>query len=160
METLAPTSEQLSRGHWQRPQRDQKTNRTAYRRLSQAEDAHRRGDLDDEQLRAAERLYRHILGAAGCDVRMDEGNANETPEEFSQIMHGRHIENAKAAIGNRRAWNAVHDFVTEKRSLLEIGRRSGVVCHKVNRGVGLGLVISGLDTLAALWGIAQRRPPP
>ena len=150
---FGPTPEQLEREVYEPPHRSQTTNRTAYRRKTAFE---RMQNLEPEHREAAKKLDRHYHGAAGCDVRMDDAPRSDSPpDEFAIHRHATEMALAEKAVGSPLVWCALMAMVEETTTPEGIGRtrytnRSQAKAH------GDGLILAGLDTLAAHWGLIRK----
>ena len=153
---LSPTPERLKKAEaYESPIVDEKNRRQAYRVLSAAETLHKRGEIDTEQLQAAKKLEKHVLGSQRHDVRVTEEftepNKSEDGIEYSATYHGQMLK--KARFSPERQWQSVQDFVIEVATLEAIGNRIRTVkCRKMARAQGLTEISVALDRLAYHWG--------
>jgi len=120
MDSISPTIEQLRRDTYEAPQRDQKHNRIAYKKLSPFETLLQRDEIDGNQLLAAQKFEGHYWGALGYDVRRGEGSTHE-PLEYPQFYHGEMLATAKRILMLPQLYETLESQVTENMSLVELG---------------------------------------
>lgn len=159
-ENQGPTPEWM-RKHAQQyepPLVNQETNRRAYRKVSAFETLHKRGEIEYYQLRTAEALERHMYGAQGADVRIGDGG-DESPRDMAgglaRAYHAAKVANAEAQLLPVE-WRALMGLTLGITTLEEVGRSlTQYTKREVLRARGLGIVSSGLDRLAASWGMSD-----
>lgn len=158
-DTIAPTPEWLARnrGNVEAPQRDQKVQRHAYRKLSPFETLARAQDIDDAQFLAAQKLTRHWLGSQGVDVRSENWNGTPGDYEYSRTYHSQQFAEARKAILICAQWDALMTMLDESGTPEDIGRTwRGAKKREIARAHGVALIALGLETLARMWGTRPR----
>jgi hypothetical protein len=161
LDTIEPTKEWIEKhvGQIEKPRRDQKVARVAYRKLSPFEVLFRNEDIDDEQFRAAQKLTRHWLGSQGVNVCDDVPSGSEgDPPEFARTYHAQKFAEARATVAHVQQWDAIMTMLDETGTVECVGRAwKQVKCRKQARAYGVSLVAFGLEALARLWGIRDPR---
>jgi hypothetical protein len=157
MDSMAPTIEQLRRDTYEAPQRDQKRNQVAYKKLSPFETLAQRGEIDGPQLLAAQKFEMHYWGALGYDVRRGEGSTHE-PLEYPQFYHSEMIAAARKVLMLPHLYYVIESQVAENMSLVELGQylRPAIKRREIARNVAVTMINNGLDILAIHWGQKSR----
>jgi len=159
-EALAPTPERLRKGDaFQAPARDQKTDRPAYRALSTAAVLLQREDIEPEHYNAAQKFYKHMIGAMGHDARGDIGSGVE-PLEFPRSYHAQMLAKVRDEL-TPREYMVVERLCQDEATPVSIGfGLSGYTLHKMQRSYGVSAIYSALDRLSYFWGFKQRQKVP
>ena len=155
---LTPTPEWLSKHTYEPPKIDQETNRRAGRHINSFEALFRRGDLDQCQFKAAEAFERHYHGAQGARVSMgDDTSDPDMHGGLARAHHARKIAEAEKTL-SRKEYLALIMIMLEGRTLDQIGAMVYIgVKREILRARGLGVLCAGLDRLAEIWGLADRK---
>ena len=159
-EALSPTPEQLCKGTYEAPQRDQSVNRVAFRRRSPLDTLWDRGDISYPMHLSAGKLYYHYRGAQGVRVQTGEDCSLNADTEYPRTYHAQKVAQAEQTVLPAE-WHALIQMVEETQPLETIGRSFAKVSdRKIARRTGLMLVSTGLERLALLWGFQQRQKIP
>jgi hypothetical protein len=158
-EAIAPTPERLRKGDaFQPPAKDQKHDRPAYRALSAAAVLLQREEIEPEHYEAAQKFYKHMLGAMGHDVRVDFG-AGQEPLEFPRTYHAQMLAKAREEL-TPREYMIVEQLCHDEATPVSIGfGLSGYVRPDAARPFGVSAINSALDRLSYFWGFKRREPP-
>lgn len=158
-DALGPPIEQLRKGTYEPPQRDQAVNRAAYRRRSPLDTLWDRGEITYPMNRAAEKLDYHHKGAQGVRVQQGDDTALNADTEYPRTYHAQKLAEAERTVLPVE-WSALLAMVEETQTLEEIGRGFRPVSRReIARSTGLSVVSTGLERLALLWGFHSRAPP-
>jgi hypothetical protein len=155
-DTVAPTLEWQRKHQHEAPVTDQARARKTFRRVTQFETLRNRGDIEPEHYSAAQRFEGLYYGAQGADVRTENETSGDTEREFARTACAQELARCEKALlpAEFRALEAlVHDI----QSVEDIGRKiSGAQKREIARARGLGIVVSGLERLALMWGMKGR----
>jgi hypothetical protein len=159
-EALAPPIEQLRKGNYEAPQRDQNVNRVAYRRRSPLDTLWDRGEISYPMHQSAQKLYYHYRGSQGVRVQTGDDCGLSADTEYPRTYHAQKIAQAEHSVLPSE-WSALMHMVDETKTLELIGRSFAAVSKReIARRTGLMLVSTGLDRLSLLWGFQQRQRIP
>lgn len=156
-----PTRERLAKArHVETPQVDQKTQRRAFRVLTEFQALAKRGEthgIDRPQYEAAEKFCRHYEGALGIDVRSGDGASGEIDVEEPRTYHAQKVAEAQRWLLDYE-FEALELLALGQASIESIGRRrTHYVDRKQAHAAGLTIVRAALERLALLWGFKD--PP-
>ena len=159
-EALSPTPERLRKGDaFQAPAKDQKHDRPAYRALSAAAVLLQREEIEPEHYNAAQKFYKHMVGALGHDARGDIGSGVE-PLEFPRSYHAQMLAKVRDEL-TPREFQIVERLCHDEATAVSIGfGLSGYVRQDAARPYGVSAINSALDRLSYLWGFKQRQKVP
>jgi hypothetical protein len=159
-EALAPTPERLRKGDtFQAPAKDQKHDRPAYRALSAAAVLLQREEIEPEHYNAAQKFYKHMVGALGHDARGDIGSGLE-PLEFPRTYHAQMLAKVRDEL-TPREFQIVERLCHDESTVVSIGfGLSGYGKRETQRSYGLSAINSALDRLSYFWGFKQRQKVP
>jgi hypothetical protein len=150
-DTIAPTKESLRHAYaYEVPERSQKTERVAYRKLTAFEALERAGRIDREHMHAARKLTMHYMGALGVRVGNGDGG-HDLDGEYPEIYHGQMVRLAWRQV-TRAERLALEALVQETSTLEELGRQ-WLGCRQRGQAhiAGMALVRGGLERLAVHW---------
>ena len=158
-EAIAPTPERLSKGdQFQVPQRDQKTDRPAYRALSAVAVLLQREEIEPEHYQAAVKFNKHLLGALGFDVRFGTGCPTDSVE-FPRSYHAQALAKARDHL-TPREFQIVERLCHDESTPVSIGfGLSGHGTPQQAKPYGVSAINSALDRLSYFWGFKRREPP-
>lgn len=151
MDFTGPTPEQLEKDIYEPPQRDQRTNRTAWRKKP----AYERIRLEEPQRQALRKLDRHMHGSTGADVRVDDAPADGPADEFAISRHARELDIAKRQMP-AKCWAALMATLTETMTPQDLGVWCGFKDRAQAYAAGVTLIQTGADALATHWGLIRR----
>jgi len=159
-EALAPTPERLRKGDaFQSPAKDQKHDRPAYRALSAAAVLLQREEIEPEHYNAAQKFYKHMVGALGHDARGDIGSGVE-PLEFPRSYHAQMLAKVRDEL-TPREFMIVERLCHDEATAVSIGfGLSGHATHQQAKPYGVSAINSALDRLSFFWGFKQRQKVP
>jgi len=159
METIGPTTEWRRHNTYEPPLTDQKTKRTAGRRIPLWDAEFRRGVLELSQFKAAERFHVSWHGEQGHDMRRITGGQPRDPDYPSQEAYASAMAHAKRYVPDSRVWKALEWFCVEERELRWIGAQFRKTANSaaILRSHGLAIVGLGLDGVAKAWGLEQHQ---
>lgn len=157
-DVLGPTPEWAAKNEYEPRKVDRDTNRSTARAVSTFEKLFNAGDLQFYQWQTAKAFERHWYGAQGADVRLDDEPSSD-PEMTGGLARAHHagkIADAERHL-NRIELIALLMIVKEQRGVEDIGR---MVCFRTKRQIirarGIGVLCSGLDRLAEMWGFQKK----
>lgn len=154
----APTLERLRHSYgYDAPERSQTANRVAYVLKTPFQAMEDRGAIDDDQGKAAKKLWRHYVGAMG--IRIGDGDGMRDDEcEFPEIYHGQMIRMAWRQVTSAER-HALEILLKEAGNLEQIGRWwKGYKDKGRSIAAGESLVTTGLERLAVHWRFKTHDP--
>jgi hypothetical protein len=155
-DTVAPTLEWQRKHQHEAPVTDQARARKTFRRVTQFETLRNRGDIEEAHFRAAQKFEKHVYGAQGADVRSDDDTAGNSDVEYARTYHAQKLALARDELLPQE-FSALLSLVHDLQSVEDIGRKiSGAQKREIARARGLGIVVSGLERLALMWGMKGR----
>jgi hypothetical protein len=177
LDVIAPTPERLSKAVYvEKPAKDQKTKRDAWRIVSPVETMYKRGQLSEECWQAYQRFERDLdradrvtsaiakygerAGAGGTPVSQ---LATEVicPEDI-KIAAIQRVEEAMEAIGHTPTIAALKTAILKETTLEEIGRKFGGWRNKAQAcAAAVTMIQHGCYRLAVHYGYLRKpgRPP-
>jgi hypothetical protein len=159
-EGLGPTRERLAKGDaFDKPAKDQKTDRVAYRALSAVAVLLQRGEIEPEHYEAAQKFQKHLQGSLGFDVRTSlDKSGNEEALEFSRSYHAQIIAKTRKEL-TPREYQIVELLCLEEAAPVTIGLGlSGYVTRQQATSYGIAAINSALDRLAYFYGFKRLDP--
>ena len=159
-DTIAPTKERIAKGDLVSPVTDQKVNRRYYRQKSKFEQLFNKDQISFEQVQAGLKLERHVIGATGADVRMEDTGPSDVLGIPAQTRHSLSVANVQKIVPPRQ-WSALMMLIDPSNhrevTLWEIG---GALCQRKDKAqasaAALTLIQEGLDVLVDQWGLSTR----
>jgi hypothetical protein len=154
---LGPTPQRLSKGDaFDKPAKDQKTDRPAYRALSAVAVLLQRKEIEPEHYQAAEKFQKHMQGSLGFDVRTSlDKSADEEPLEFPRTYHAQMIAKARMEL-TPREFEIVERLCRDEATPVTIGfGLSGYVTRQQATSYGVAAINAALDRLAYFYGFKR-----
>jgi hypothetical protein len=149
---LGPTPQRLLKGDaFDKPAKDQKTDRPAYRALSAVAVLLQRHEIEREHYQAAEKFQRHMLGALGVDVRNSDGSP-DAECEYARSYHAQMIAKVRKEL-TPREFQIVEMLCNDEATPVTIGfGLSGYVTRQQATSYGIAAINAALDRLAYFYG--------
>lgn len=155
---LGPTPQRLLKGDaFDRPAKDQKTDRPAYRALSAVAVLLQRKEIEREHYEAAQKFQKHMQGSLGFDVRSSlDKSADEEPLEFPRTYHAQMIAKVRQEL-TPREFHIVEMLCKDEATPVTIGFGLSVhATHQQAKPYGVSAINAALDRLAYVYGLKRR----